>query len=102
MKTIKRNATFFVVIAALLVIATVACTSENETTASLYDQASATTEQSEQIIGMANPAAVYCIEQGGKLDMREERGGTAGYCMFPDGSEKEEWEYWRENHPTVR
>ena len=27
--------------------------------------------------------------------MREEAGGTAGYCVFPDGSECEEWAYFR-------
>ena len=102
MMTAKRNTTFFVVIAALLVIGMVACTSENEMTASTDAQVSVATEQPEQIIGMANPASVYCIEQDGKLEMREELGGTTGYCVFPDGTEKEEWEYWRENHPTAQ
>jgi len=52
-------------------------------------------------IGMANPAAVYCIEQGGKIELREERGGQSGYCILPDGGEKEEWQYWRESQPAV-
>ena len=51
-------------------------------------------------VGLANPASVYCLERGGELEMREEAAGTSGYCRFPDGTEKEEWEYWRENHPS--
>jgi putative hemolysin len=45
---------------------------------------------------MANPASEYCIEQGGKLDIREDdNGGEVGYCQFDDGSECEEWTYFR-------
>ncbi len=46
-------------------------------------------------VGMANPASVYCDELGFELEMREEAEGTAGYCKFPDGSECEEWAYYR-------
>ena len=35
--------------------------------------------------GLANPASVYCEEQGGTVDMREGDGGTFGVCVFPDG-----------------
>jgi len=46
--------------------------------------------------GLANPASVYCEENGGELEIREdEAGGQIGYCIFPDGSECEEWEYYR-------
>jgi putative hemolysin len=45
---------------------------------------------------LANPASVYCSEQGGKVDMRtDETGGQIGYCVFPDGSECEEWVFLR-------
>ncbi len=45
--------------------------------------------------GMANPASVYCEENGGTLEIREdESGGQVGYCIFPDGSECEEWDYY--------
>jgi putative hemolysin len=46
---------------------------------------------------MPNPASVYCEENGGKLEIRtdEETGGQVGYCIFPDGSECEEWAYFR-------
>jgi putative hemolysin len=52
-------------------------------------------EESEPTVGLPNPASVHCEEQGYKLEMREEAGGTVGYCLFPDGSECEEWAYYR-------
>ena len=45
--------------------------------------------------GLANPASVYCEEQGGTLDMRESEAGTVGFCVFSDGYECEEWAYFR-------
>jgi len=44
---------------------------------------------------MANPASVYCKEKGGQLEIRDGDGGQSGYCIFPDGSECEEWAYFR-------
>jgi putative hemolysin len=44
---------------------------------------------------MPNPASKYCVDQGGKLEIRTEAGGEVGYCIFPDGSECEEWSYYR-------
>ena len=55
------------------------------------------TEQipSEEPIGLANPASVYCEEQGGTLEMRTEvDGGIYGVCIFADGSECEEMLLW--------
>ncbi len=46
---------------------------------------------------MANPASVYCEEQGGTLDIRTaDDGGQYGICIFDDGSECEEWAYFRD------
>ncbi len=46
--------------------------------------------------GLPNPASVYCQEQGGRLEIRTDAdGGQAGYCVFPDGSECEEWAFFR-------
>ena len=44
---------------------------------------------------LANPASVFCEENGGMLEIREEADGEVGYCIFPDGSECEEWAYFR-------
>ncbi len=46
-------------------------------------------------VGMANPASVYCAEKGGRLELRSESAGQAGYCHMPDGSVMEEWELYR-------
>ena len=45
--------------------------------------------------GLANPASVYCQDQGYTLEMRTDENGTYGACIFPDGSECEEWAFFR-------
>ncbi len=46
--------------------------------------------------GMANPASVFCGEQGGTLDIRTDAdGGQYGVCVFADGSECDEWAFFR-------
>lgn len=45
---------------------------------------------------MRNPASVYCEEQGYRVEMRtDEDGGQYGVCVFPDGSECDEWAFYR-------
>ena len=45
---------------------------------------------------MPNPASVFCEEQGGTVDIRTDAdGGQAGFCIFADGSECEEWAFTR-------
>lgn len=45
---------------------------------------------------LANPASTYCIENGGKSEIRTNPDGSQmGYCKFNDGSECEEWAYFR-------
>lgn len=52
-------------------------------------------EQDAQAV-MPNPASVYCEENGGTLEIRKDKtGGEVGYCLFPDGSECEEWAFYR-------
>ncbi|OTG82451.1 DUF333 domain-containing protein [Acinetobacter sp. ANC 4648] len=54
--------------------------------------------QSQPKIGMANPASQYCIEQGGKLEIRTDaNGGQAGYCRLANGQVVEEWAFFRES-----
>ena len=46
--------------------------------------------------GLSNPASVYCEENSGELEIREDdTGGQIGYCLFSDGSECEEWAFYR-------
>lgn len=45
---------------------------------------------------IANPASVYCNEQGYKLDIRNNSDGSQyGVCVFNDTSECDEWKYYR-------
>ena len=45
--------------------------------------------------GLPNPASRFCIEHGYKLEIRDSPQGQYGVCIFPDGSECEEWAYYR-------
>jgi putative hemolysin len=46
-------------------------------------------------LNMPNPASQYCVDQGYKLEIRDEAGGQVGYCIFADGAECEEWAFYR-------
>jgi len=48
-------------------------------------------------IGSPNPASQYCIEQGGKLEIRNEANGQVGYCHLSNGQVVEEWKLFRDN-----
>lgn len=53
----------------------------------------------ESAVSMANPASVFCVEQGGKLDIRRDKEGNEyGVCIFADGREIEEWAFYRQHH----
>lgn len=46
--------------------------------------------------GIANPASVYCEEQGGNVEIKtDSSGGQAGICVFDDGSSCDEWAFFR-------
>jgi dipeptidase D len=70
------------ILAAFLVVA---CGAEPAPTAAPTEPAS----------DMPNPASVFCIDEGYELEIRDETGGQVGYCLFPDGSECEEWAFYR-------
>ena len=45
---------------------------------------------------MPNPASAYCVEQGYKSEIRTAADGSqSAVCIFPDGSECDEWAYFR-------
>jgi len=46
-------------------------------------------------VGLANPASVYCTNQGGDVLIRDTEEGQVGYCHLPDGRVVEEWEFYR-------
>jgi putative hemolysin len=46
--------------------------------------------------GLPNPASAHCEAQGYSLEIRtDEQGGQYGVCIFPDGSQCDEWAYYR-------
>jgi putative hemolysin len=48
-------------------------------------------------VNIPNPASIYCEDQGYRVEIRTaEDGSQVGYCIFPDGSECDEWAYFRE------
>jgi putative hemolysin len=52
-------------------------------------------EKDKPEIGLANPASVYCQEQGGTVEIRtDSSGGQFGVCVFKDGSECDEWAFF--------
>ena len=55
-------------------------------------------EEKPAAVGLANPASVFCAEQGGKSVSRETAAGTVSDCHLPDGSVVEEWDFYRKNH----
>lgn len=45
---------------------------------------------------LPNPASEFCEANGGTLEIRTAAdGGQTGFCIFADGSECEEWAYFR-------
>ncbi len=45
---------------------------------------------------LANPASVNCEQKGNRLEIRTGAdGGQVGICIFPDGSQCEEWAFLR-------
>ena len=53
-------------------------------------------------LALANPASVYCVQQGGRVEIVRTPKGEAGYCVLPDGRRIEEWKLFRSNAPRPR
>ncbi|MFC1653434.1 DUF333 domain-containing protein [Patescibacteria group bacterium] len=49
--------------------------------------------------GLANPAAIYCLDQNGTLRYEAGEGGVRGVCIIESGQECDEWEYFRSECP---
>ncbi len=45
--------------------------------------------------GIVNPANSYCKDNGGNPVLIKEDGKAVGYCVFEDGTECEEWAFYR-------
>jgi len=54
-------------------------------------------------VGIANPASVYCEEQGGTSKIiTEQDGSQSGVCVLKDGTECDEWAYYRGECPAAK
>ncbi|WGL97967.1 DUF333 domain-containing protein [Arsenophonus sp. aPb] len=49
-------------------------------------------------IGVANPASVYCIKKGGKINIVKTVKGEVGYCHLANGVSIEEWTLYHQDH----
>lgn len=52
------------------------------------------------MVGMANPASVYCAKLGGKTRIEKTTAGEHGICVLSNGTEIDEWELFRRDHPA--
>ncbi len=89
MKRLAGYAAFAAVAAAAAIVAS-GCGSDD-------DPSTPTTDG----VGLANPASVFCVEQGGTVEIVDEADGQVGYCNLPDGTRIEEWEHFRSENPTA-
>ena len=59
-------------------------------------------EKSFQGVNIANPASINCVNNGGKLKVMEDEKGQHGVCVLSDGTECEEWAYYRKECPIMQ
>ena len=56
-----------------------------------------------QNTGIANPASIYCEQQGGRSEIRTAADGSqTGWCVFSDGRECDEWEFFRTKNCNLK
>jgi putative hemolysin len=53
------------------------------------------TASAHQAWALANPASVFCVQSGGKSEIRTGPRGQYGVCRLPDGRVVNEWSYFR-------
>jgi putative hemolysin len=46
-------------------------------------------------VTLANPAAVACVQAGGRLEIERTPAGERGICLLPDGLRCDEWAWFR-------
>jgi putative hemolysin len=44
---------------------------------------------------IANPASKFCVDKGYRSEIRTGKDGQYGVCIFPDGTECDEWAFFR-------
>ena len=90
MSTSRRSLTTSLAAAALLVALAAGCGGDDD------DNDDGGNSQ------IPNPASVFCEEQGGTVSIvTADDGSQSGLCQLPDGTEVDEWEYYRANNPDA-
>ena len=55
-----------------------------------------------EVAQIANPASEYCVAQGWTINIvKDSEGNESGMCKLADGTEVDEWEYFRANNPET-
>lgn len=84
--TLTKNSIYLTILSCFAIVTMAACSAEVQVTPT----------PSDGIGGVANPAAVYCREQGHDYEIRTAlTGDQYGVCLFDDGSECDAWAYFR-------
>lgn len=79
--------TIFILVMVLMMIT--ACTTA-------YGKVPEPTATTETLLNVPNPASLYCQQNGYQNEIRTAGDGSqSGFCVFSDGSECEEWAYFR-------
>lgn len=60
-----------------------------------FGQRGETPEEGGEESQLPNPAAVYCLEQGGTLEHETFEKRVRGFCIFDDGSRCGQWDFHR-------
>jgi len=69
----------------------------NKSETNIQQETKATPVSNEEVVGLANPASVYCSENSGQLKIiTNTDGGQFGLCQFADYA-CEEWAYYNGN-----
>ena len=53
-------------------------------------------------VEMANPASMLCQQKGGKVIIKQGTNAQYGICQFPDGTEVDEWEFYRQHYQVTK
>jgi putative hemolysin len=56
----------------------------------------------QQALALANPASVFCVQSGGKSEIRNGPRGQYGVCRLPNGRVVNEWKYYRQMKGKAR
>lgn len=82
----------------LIAVSLFACSSIALADTTTTTTTTSTASNNAPVIGMPNPAAVYCGKnKGTTLTVNDAKGNAYGLCVFSDNSYCDEWAYFKNN-----